>query len=225
MDLSKYKDQLGEGGFEELTKYVQTLISQKEEARQESINGRKSLKDQVIKLTAIKDTLFDKLGVSDEDDINSIQIPTKDSAVEVSKQYEKRIKKLEADLKVSQESYTGLEGKYRGSLTEAALRKALSAHDFVDQDLVADFVKQRVKFEEDQLYYVDGDTSLSIDEGVKLLATSKPHLLKAQGTGGSGFNANTNSGKTKSFKEMNLPERNALYKENKELYKQLQFSA
>jgi hypothetical protein len=223
MDLSKYKEALGEEAFAALSKYVVSLEGQRDEARQESIAGRKSLKSEVEALRKVKNTLYDKLGLDDDADLDAVVLPTKGAEVEAKAQYERQIKKLQTELATTQESYKGLESKHRGSLTDAALQKAIAAHQFVDNDLVTEFAKGRIKFSDDgELTYVEGDKVLSVEEGVKLIASTKPHLLKAQGSGGSGFNPNAKSGQTKAFNEMTLKEKSELYTKDPTAYKAAQ---
>ena len=218
MNLESIKAKLSDSEFAELTSYVTTLTNQKEEARKESIEGRKTLKAEVEKLRHVKETLFDKLGLEDDADLDSVQLPTKGAEVEAAKKYERQIKKLTEELTATKESYSGLEKTHRTTLLEAQLSKAIAGHQFVDNDLVTDFVKARVQFEDGALVYRDGDKSLSIDEGIKLLATTKPHLLKAQGSSGSGFNTTSTTGKVKDFASMTLDERSALYKQSPAAY-------
>ena len=222
MNLEPLKEKLGEDSFNSLQKYVTDLIEAKETARKESIEGRKNLKAEVADLRALKNKFYDKLGLADDADIDELVLPTKDASVEQQKQFERQIKKLTTDLQAAQDNYKALEGKHRTSLLDATLQKALAGHEFVDAELVAEFAKGRIRFtDEGELNYVDGDKALSVEEGIKLIASSKPHLLKAQGAGGSGFNPNANAGKVPDFKSMSLDEKMALAKTNKAQYDQM----
>lgn len=223
MDLAKYKEQLGEAGFNELTDYVQTLQNQKEEARKESISGRQALKSEVEQLRTLKADLFERLGIENVEELATL--PDAKGQAEAQKQYEARIKRLEKELKASQDGYAGLEGKHKATLLDAQLTKAISAHEFVDTELVTDYIKSRVKFDDGEIHFIEGDKTLSLTEGVQLLAQTKPHLIKAQGTSGSGFNPNATSGKTKSFNEMSLDERQDVYRASPEQYKALKDAA
>lgn len=218
MNLESLKTKLSESEFQELSTYVTTLVGQKDEARKESIEGRKSLKAEVAKLTAIKGTLYDKLGLDDDADLDTLVVPTKGAELEATKKYERQLKKMQDDLKASQDAFSGLEKNHRSTLLDAQLTKAIGQHQFIDNDLVSEFIKSRVVYEDDKLFYKDGDKTLSLDEGVKLIATTKPALLKAQGNSGSGFNPNGSAGKIKDFNSMTLTEKNALYKENPKAY-------
>ena len=221
MNLESLKSKLSESEYAELTSYVTTLVGQKDEARKESIEGRKSLKAEVEKLRGVKEKLFDKLGIDEDADLETVEVPTKQASIEATKQYEQKLKRMEKDLLTAKETYSALEGKHRSTLLDATLSKALSGHDFVDSELVTEYVKGRIKFEGEDFVFSDGDKSLSLVEGVKLLATTKPHLLKSQGTSGSGFNPNATAGKVKDFKSMTLTEKSELYKSNPEAYNTL----
>ena len=223
MDINQFKDTLGNENFAKLQTYIAELQDSVASARKESASGRVGMKDQIAKLTTLKETLFEKLGITSEEEIETL--PTQKGQAETQKQYEARLKKLERDLKEAQDTNAQLDSKYKGSITQVALQKALSKHDLVDAELVADYVKQRVKFENDELVYVDGDKQLSLDDGLATLVKTKPHLLKAAGTGGSGYNPTATTGKTKSFKDMSLDERSALYKSNPSQYEAMKASA
>ena len=218
MNLESIKAKLSDSEFASLSDHINGLNERVEKARTESIDGRKSLKAEVEKLRAVKETLYDKLGLPDDADLDSVQLPTKGAEVEAAKKYERTIKKLQEELSTTKDSYTGLEKTHRTTLLDAQLGKAIGQHQFVDNDLVTDYVKSRSVYEDGKLVYRDGDKTLSIDEGIKLLATTKPHLLKAQGSSGSGFNPNATSGKAKDFKDMTLTERSAIYKADPTAY-------
>lgn len=220
MNLEALKAKLDEAEFTQLTEHVTALTNQRDEARAESITGRKSLKAEVEDLRGLKAKLFDRLGIESADEIDAL--PDAKGQADAAKQFETKLKRMATELETTKGAYTTLEGKHRGTLLEAQLQKALAGHEFVDRDLVGEFVKARVKFEDDSFVYAEGDKVISLEEGVKLLASTKPHLLKAQGTGGSGFNPTSTSGKVKAFNEMSLTERTDLYKTNRPLYDQLQ---
>lgn len=226
MELSALKETLGEVKFTELQSYVTTLENQRNEARHESIAGRKALKSEVETLRTVKSKLFDKLGIeSDDIDLDSLVIPTKGAELEAAKQFERRAKKLETELQTLRETNTQLDSKYRGTLTDAALAKTLAGFEFVDRDLVTDYVKSRIKMEGDEIVYQEGDKQLSLAEGIKYLTTTKPHLLKSVGASGSGFNPNVSSSTAKSFKQMNLTERAQLFKTNPQVYQQMKVAS
>jgi hypothetical protein len=70
---------------------------------------------------------------------------------------------------------------------DAALEKALSEHDWIDRDVAALLARAGVAWEEDRILYQAGDRAVPLADGVKLIAQTKPHLLKSAGAGGSGY--------------------------------------
>jgi hypothetical protein len=75
------------------------------------------------------------------------------------------------------------------------LSKALGGHDFIDREVVEDYLRRRVDWQDDQmLYRSDKGDLIPLAEGVTLLAQTKPHLLKTPGARGSGYNPNPQQG-------------------------------
>jgi len=70
----------------------------------------------------------------------------------------------------------------------------LSKYDVIDSDLVSNFIRGNVELNGDSLIYKNGDSSMSIEDGLKSFFDEKQHLLKAQGNSGSGAGGNGNSG-------------------------------
>lgn len=184
MNLESLKEKLGDETFAQLKTYVDDITGQRDAARAESIDGRKKLKTEVETLRAVKATLFEKLGLDEDADVNDL--PEVKGQAEAQKQFEQRVKKLERDLAAATAAKGEVEGKYRGSRLDAALGRALSAHDFIDAELVSNYIGGKVQWEDDQPMVKEGDKLLSLEDGVKLIAQTKPHLLKAKGQGGSG---------------------------------------
>lgn len=185
MDLAVLKDLLGDQ-YDALETYVNTLIGQRDAARKESIDGRKALKAENEALKAAKATLFEKLGLDDETDLATL--PDAKGQAEAVKQFEARVKRLEKDLADTTKQRDDGQQRYRQVLAEKEMQKALAHHAFVDQELVEDYVKSRLVWDDDALMYRHGETPMALDEGVKLLVKDRPHLLKQAPAGGSGWN-------------------------------------
>jgi len=95
MNIEELKEALGDK-YDGLKSYVDDLIAQREAARNESINGRKTLKARVNELEALQTKLFDKLGVETVEDIESL--PDGKGQAEAMKQFEAKVKRLEREL-------------------------------------------------------------------------------------------------------------------------------
>lgn len=225
MDITTIKEKLSEEEFTSLSTHIKTLTEQRDFAKTESITNRKTQKAEIDALRTLKNKLFDKLGLADDADIDALELPTKEAGVEQAKKYERQIKQLTDTLNATKEQFTTLEKTHRTTVLEAQLSKSLGSHQFIDNELVSEYVKSRLQFEDGTISYKEGDKLLSLDEGIRLLATTKPHLVKAQGTGGSGFNPKGSTGKGKDFKTMTLDERGDLYKQSPAEYKALKEAA
>lgn len=189
MNIDSLKSKLGDETFAQLQAHIDDLTGQRDTARQESISGRRKLKEEVDNLRNIKTKLFEKLGLGDDDDIDSI--PDSKGQAEASKQFEAKIKRLERELATATAKAGEVESKYRSSRQEAALSKALSSFEFTDNDLMASYVGQKVVWEDDQIMFkADDGRLMPLTDGVKQIAQTKPHLLKAKGAGGSGHAPN-----------------------------------
>lgn len=184
MDISGLKESLGEQ-YEPLTTYIDDLIGQRDAARDESIKGRKGLKAKVQELEQAQAGLMERLGIDSLDDLDTL--PDVKGQADAVKQYEVKLKRMERELQSRDDRVQELEGRHRDSMLDASLQKAISGHSFVDQELVAEFIKSRVTWEDDQPMFTADGKLLPLDEGATLLAKTKPHLLKSQGAGGSGY--------------------------------------
>lgn len=204
MDLEALKEALDEETHGALVKYVSDLEGQRDAARQESIKHRTSLKAKVAELeTANRDLMrsqeemLERLGVESVDALK--EIDPKGQA-EAAKQFEAKLKRLEKDLTDRQAAYDELHGRYRGSLQDAAIHKAMSAHEWADgsQDLVIDHLSRRIAWDDDQIMYKAADGALiPLDEGLSVLTKQKPLLLRSSGAGGSGYRGKPASGDAK----------------------------
>lgn len=228
MNLDALKEALGDETHAELLKFVDDLTGQRDAARQESIKHRTSLKAKAgdleqrnQELQRAQDEMLERLGVESMDQLKELDPKGQADAV---KQYEAKLKRVEKDVADRQAAYDELHGRYRGSLKDAAMRKALSDHEWIDTDVVADFVGARLAWEEDQvLYRLSDGVTVGLTEGLQTLAKEKPHLLKAAGAGGSGYRGKPTSGDAKptlnraQFEALPSTERTAFFKSGGQL--------
>jgi hypothetical protein len=202
MNLETLKEALGEETHAALVQYVTELTGQRDAARNESIKHRTGLKAKVTELEKInadlsrtQEEMLERLGV---ESIEALTTLDPKGQAEAAKQYEAKLKRIERDLTERNGAYDELFNRYRGSLQDAALRKALTGHEWIDADLVASFVGARLAWEDDQvLYKTDAGGLVSLEEGLQVLAKDKPHLLKAAGAGGSGYRGKPVNGDSK----------------------------
>jgi hypothetical protein len=194
MDISKFKETLGDEKFAELHGYVTDLIGQRDSARNESITGRKKLKDDLAAAQALAAKALEKLGVDSPDELETL--PDAKGQGEALKQYEARVKRLERERDEAVKARTDTDGKYRGTLQRAAIAEALGGHEFVARDIVESYVSQRLVWEgEELLFKADDGKLIPPKDGVAGIAKTRPELLKPTGTGGAGVRqSNAGSG-------------------------------
>lgn len=188
MNLESLKEPLGER-FAEVEQYVNSLIEQRDAARKESQLGRQGLKAKVETAEANVARLMEKLGIETLEELDALP-PAKGQA-EALKQLETRLKALDAAAKAKDQALADLTAKHRQTVLAAELSQALGAYEFVDRDLVETYLRQKLTWDNEQgqaRYQDDKGNLLPLAEGVTLLATGKPHLLKSPGARGSGYN-------------------------------------
>jgi hypothetical protein len=185
MDISKLKDKLGDETFAELQGYVNDLTGQRDAARQESITGRKKLKDDLAAAQALATKALEKLGVENAEELESL--PDAKGQGDALKQLQTKLTRAERERDDAKKAADEAVGKHKGSLQKAAIAEALGGHEFVARDIVETYVGQRLTWEGDDLLFKTDDGKLvPVKDGVAGLAKTRPELLKAAGTGGPG---------------------------------------
>jgi len=185
MDISKFKDKLDESDFEALEQYVSDLTGQRDEARNESINGRRKMKEELAELRGLKENLMEKLGVQSVEDLD--ELPDAKGMAEAAKQYEAKLNRLARERDELSEKYGDLDKRYRGSREQVAIAEAMAGHEFIAPDLVTAHIRQSLIWEDDDLLAKSNDGKLmTLKDAVTGLAKERPELLKATGTGGAG---------------------------------------
>jgi hypothetical protein len=193
MDIENLKEALGDEKFTALKSYVDDLQGQRDTARQESINGRRGMKDKLAKLEADQNALMERLGIDSLEDLDLL--PDAKGAAEAAKQYDAKLKRMERQLQEATTQRDEISGKFRGSLQKAAIAEALSGHEFVARDLVETFVSQRLTWEGDDLLFKSEDgRMIPVKDGIAGIAKARPELLKSTGTGGAGVRASNAGG-------------------------------
>ena len=186
MDLEALKDLLDDEKFTELETFVNDLTGQRDQARNESINGRKTMKSELSTLKQQQETLLEKLGVDTFDEVENLAVDAK-GAADAVRQYEAKLKRAERERDQATQDKQSLESKYLESKKSSVISKALAAHKFVAQDVIESFVNPRLVWEGDDLFFKQDDGQLvTVKDGVAGIAKSRPELLASTGAGGSG---------------------------------------
>jgi hypothetical protein len=198
MDLEQFKEALGDEKFTELETFVGDLTGQRDQARNESISGRKGLKEKLSLLETQGGELMERLGIENFDDL--ADLPDAKGAVEAAAQFETKLKRMTRQLSDAEAARDSATGKYKDSLKRGVLAEALGAHDFVAKDMVTTFIGNSLVWEGDDLLFKTSDGNLiPVQDGVAGIAKSRPELLKPTGAGGAGVrssNAGGNAGQT-----------------------------
>lgn len=193
MDIESLKEALGDEKFTALKTYVDDLTGQRDAARQESITGRRGMKDKLAKLEADQNALMERLGIDSLEDLDSL--PDARGAAEAAKQYDAKLKRMERQLQEATAQRDEINGKFRGTLQRAAIAEAMAGHEFVARDLVETFVSQRLTWEGDDLLFKSEDgRMIPLKDGIAGIAKARPELLKSTGTGGAGVRASNAGG-------------------------------
>jgi len=226
VDITELKEVIGDEKFTALEGYITDLAGQRDSARRESIDGRKSLKSEVETLRATRQKLFEKLGLDDDADIDSL--PEVKGQAEAAKQFEAKMKRLERELQDSGGTVAALKGQIREATLESQLEKAVGAHEWIDKDVAVMLSKNCIKWEDDTPFFEAEGKLMSIADGVKFLASAKPHLLKNAGAGGSGYRPKGAMPDVKNpwaKESFNLSLQGKILKENPQLAEQLKQAA
>lgn len=226
MDIESLKGKLDEAEFSALSTFVTDLSGKVESARNESINGRKTLKAENETLRGLRDRMFEKLGIADVDELDAL--PSITGQAEAAKQHEAKIKRLERDLADRTEAFQTLSAQRRNDQQAIALNKAMATQEWSDREVAEHFIGSRIVWEEDQPFFRSEDGKLlNLEDGVKLVAQTKPTLVKSRGAGGSGYqHGSGGSEKNPWLKEnFNLTEQGRILKENPAKAEQMRSAA
>ena len=200
MDVSEIIEKLDEAEREALTAHIEALTGQRDQARKESIDGRKGLKAKIAELESAQSAVLERLGIDSVEELDDLPEPK--GQAEAIKQFEARMKRMESELKQVAGERDAIAGKHRDAMLSANIEKALSSHEWIDRDVVSLLLKSGIEWDEDQPVYRHADQSLTIEEAAKTIATEKAHLLKTAGARGSGFTGHKQSGEGQSWTDI-----------------------
>lgn len=197
-DLDTLKDKLDSATLDKLRAHVDELGTRAETAEEkarkaakESIDGRKTLK-------AERDKAFEKLGISEADELDSL--PDAKGQGEATKQLEAKVKALTRQLDEATQARDQLGGEIKGMKRNAALAEAIQGHKFKNPADVQVLLQSRLVEEGDQtLFKTDDGKLVPVKDGAAWFAKTRPDYIEPAGGsgGGSGFKgAGGGSGKT-----------------------------
>lgn len=226
MDLDALKGkQLDDQTLSELKQYVGDLTGQRDAARKESIEGRKTLRAERDDLAGLRDRLLAKLGIDSPDELDGL--PDAKGQAEAVRQYEARLKKAERDYQQAVTERDGLRTKHRQTLLDAEIHRAIASQDWADSELAELMLRAKTSVDDEGniTWQADGK-SLSLAEAAKTIATAKPLLLKSTRAGGSGFGTSGSSdSRANPWLTGNLTEQVKITRENPTLAAALRASA
>lgn len=184
-DLDTLKDKLDSETLAKLRTHVEEISTRAETAEEkartaqrESIEGRKKLK-------AERDKAFEKLGISDADELDAL--PEAKGQGEATKQLEAQIKKLTRERDEAVQARDSLGGEIKGMKRNAALTKAIQGHKFKNPADVQVLLERRLVEEGDEvLFKTDDGKTVSLDEGAAWFAKTRPDYLDSAGGDGNG---------------------------------------
>ena len=79
---------------------------------------------------------------------------------------------------------------------ENSLSKSLSGFDLIDAEIVSEVLSAKLELKDDAVIFNDGK---SLEDGLENFFDSKPHLLKAKGSNGSGADTDGSGGNNGDF--------------------------
>lgn len=141
------------------------------------------------KAAQLEARILEKLGIDSLEDLDTLPDP-KAGKVEADalKQFENRLKRAERDRDEAVKASDALKAQMTLARKQAAISQALNSGGFHDQEAAELLLSSRIEQQDDDFVFKTKDGRfIPLSDGAKLIATEKPHLVKApQGTG-SGF--------------------------------------
>ena len=190
-DLKTLKDKIDATLFAEIESAFNELSGQRDAARAESINGRKTMKTENEKFKADLAQALEKLGIDSADDLATL--PDSKGQADALKQYEVQLRRSQRERDEAKLALTDIQGTVTASRREAAIAQAIASQPFQDAELARDYITARIRQEGDEFLFDVGAAGASklvpVTDGAAWVAATKPLLMPAPGNGatGSGF--------------------------------------
>lgn len=187
MELDGLKGKtLDDESFAKLRDYVADLVGQRDQARRESIDGRKSLKARAEAAEARASALEDWAGIDAGADL--AELPAPKGNADAVKQFEAKLKRAERERDEATRTRDEALQLRAAERRQAAIAQAAAKHNFIDVEDAQALIGSRLQVEGDEiLFKADGGKLVPLDEGAAWLAKAKPHLVRPQGGTGSGY--------------------------------------
>lgn len=216
--FKKIKELLESGGLsEEVANALDDEVSSElKTLRDESASWRVKYQELNTKFDSIsktKNDLEEKLGSIDE----QIKKAKEQGKAELASELE-TYKKSQSELKANLEA---IQAENQSLLIKNSLQNELSKYKLIDNDVVMAVLSPKVEIKDSQVIYKDGNTSIGLEDGIKAFFENKPHLLSAQGNGGSGSDGGGNSYANKKLSELSATQRMELAKKDPKEYERL----
>lgn len=201
-DLDTLKDKLDSETLAKLRTHVDEISTRAETAEEkarkaakESIEGRKTLKQE-------RDKAFEKLGITDAEELDALQDAKGQG--EATKQLDAQVKKLTKERDEALQARDALGGEMKGLKRNSELSKVIQAHKFKNPADVQVLLEKRLVEEGDELRFKTDDGKLvPLSEGAAWFAKTRPDYVEPNGDngGGSGFKGTggNGGGKTGNF--------------------------
>jgi len=189
-ELDTIKDKLDSETLAALKSHLDDLAGSRDAAKRESIDGRKALKAKVDELQTAHSKILDKLGIETLDDLDNLPDPkaVKTEADTSLKQFEARLKRFERERDDAVKAREAMVAQMTQAKKQTAISQAIAAGGFHDTEAAELLLARAIEQQDDEFLFKTKDGRfIPLSDGAKLIATEKPHLVKApQGTG-SGF--------------------------------------
>ncbi len=194
--LDDLKDKLDAATLAALTSHIDDLAGQRDSARTESIDGRKKLKAErdaaVSRVAAIEDWA----GIDAGTDLAALPAPK--GQTEAAKQFEVKFKRAERERDDALKARDELTTQMTQARRTTAIAQAVASGGFHDTEAAELLISRSVEQQDDAFMFKTREGKfIALADGAKLIATEKPHLVKApQGTGSGWRDAGGSAGKT-----------------------------
>lgn len=195
-DIATLEDKLDKTVLDALKAHLDDLAGQRDAARAESIDGRKKLKAERDTAVARAAALEDWAGIDAGADL--AELPAPKGAAEASKQFEAKLKRAERERDDAIKTRDELGARMTSARRTAAIAQAVAAGGFHDVEAAELLIGRSVEQQDEDFVFKTREGKLiPLADGAKLVATEKPHLVKApQGTGSGWRDAGGGAGKT-----------------------------
>lgn len=196
--------------------HVEDLTGQRDAARAESINGRKTLKVKAEAAEANLAKALEKLGLDSADEIDGL--PDAKGQADAAKQLEAKLKTAQRQIESLTAERDQIQAQARDAQLSADLSAAVGKHSFVDNEIVGNYLRSRVEWVDGKPMFKDDKGGMvPLEEGAAYIAKTKPHLVKSSGAAGSGHTPAGGAGAQKnpwSKATFNLTEQGRLMRDN-----------